>query len=236
MHDFHRATAQHIGRAHHQRIAQFLRRFNGLLGCADRSIGRLLQAQLLQHLLKASAVFRAIYHVRRSADNIDSGLFQSMRQFQRRLSAELHNHTEGIFHRYHFQYIFQRQRFKIQTVGSIIVGGHRFRVAVDHDGFIAVFTHCQRGMHAAIVKLDALSDTIRPAAQHHDFFVAGGCGFALLLVSGIHIGGIGGELGGAGVDTLEHRTNTQSMATRTHIVSIDTQQFRQTRIREAAPL
>ena len=85
-------------------------------------------------------------------------------------------------------------------------------------------------MHAAIVELDALTDPVRSAAQYHDFFVAGRLRFALFLVSRIHVGSVGGELGGTGIHAFEYRTHTECMAVGAHRGFIGTQQRRQPRI------
>ena len=60
----------------------------------------------MQHLLEARTVFRAIYHVRCGANDRHTIFFQAMRQFERGLAAVLHDHTDGLFHRYYFQHVF----------------------------------------------------------------------------------------------------------------------------------
>ncbi|MNU56136.1 hypothetical protein D3C71_452240 [compost metagenome] len=67
-------------------------------------------------------------------------------------------------------------------------------------------------MHAAVVEFDALADTVRAAAQHHDLLAIGGRGFALFFVRGVHVSGAGGEFGGARVDALVDRTHVQLVA------------------------
>ncbi len=60
-------------------------------------------------------------------------------------------------------------------------------------------------MHAAVVKLYALADAVRPATQHHDFLALGRRGLALLVVGGVHVGRVGGKLARTGIDPLVHR-------------------------------
>ena len=67
-------------------------------------------------------------------------------------------------------------------------------------------------MNAAIVKLDALTDAVRAAAENHHFFTVGRTGFAFFFVSGVEIGGFGGKLGGAGVDAFVNRMQVQCVA------------------------
>ena len=58
-------------------------------------------------------------------------------------------------------------------------------------------------MDTAVVKLDALADTVGSATEHHDFFLIGRLRFALVTVGGIHVGGVGRKLRRAGVHPLE---------------------------------
>src|SRR3990167_1426878 len=234
--DFHRPTAQHIGRAHHQRITDDLGRRQGLVFAARRGIGRLAQAQTLNHLLEALAVFGAVDRLGAGADNRYTGLFQRATDFQRGLPAVLHDHPLGLLDADDFQHVFQGYRLEIQAVGGVVVGGDGFRVAVDHDGLVPVFTQRQGGVHAAVVELDALADAVRPAAEDHDLVAARRRRLALFLVGRIHIGGVADELGGAGVDALVHRQHFQLVAVATQALLGDAEQLGQTDVGETLAL
>ena len=80
----------------------------------------------------------------------------------------LHDHAFWLFDAADFEYVFERHRFEIQTIGRVVVGRNRLGVAIDHDRFVAVFAQGHGGMHATVVKLDALPDAIGTAAQNHD--------------------------------------------------------------------
>ena len=73
-------------------------------------------------------------------------------------------------------------------------------------------------MAAAIVELDPLPDPVRTAAEDDDLFALRRVGFASdladewSLVGRIHVSRGRGELGGAGVDALEHRLNAEASA------------------------
>ena len=174
MHDFHRAPAQHIRGAHHQRITDLFRRQQRLGRAAHRAVGRLTQLEAMQQLLESLAVFGHVDGIRRGADDGHAIGFEVTRELKRRLPAKLHNHAQGLFDMHDFQHVFQRQRLKIQTVGGVVIGGHGLRIAIDHNGFKTIFTQRQRRMHAAVIKLNALPNAVGPAAQHHDLFAIGG--------------------------------------------------------------
>ena len=114
--------------------------------------------------------------------------------------------------------MFQRQRFEIEPVRGVVVGGDGFGVAVDHDGFIARRGQGIAGVAAAIVELDPLADAVGAAAKDDDLFGGTGTRFAFHIahrggfVGGIHVGGLGLELGGAGVDAFEDGVDAQVAA------------------------
>ena len=114
------------------------------------------------------------------------------------------------------QHVFQGQRLKKEAIGGVVIGGHRFRVAVDHDGLVAVFAQRQGRVHTAIVELDALADTVGAAAEHDDLIPLARLRLAFLFIGGIHIGGGGREFRGAGVHPLIHRAHTQLLTLLPH--------------------
>ena len=91
-------------------------------------------------------------------------------------------------------------------------------------------------MHAAVVKFNALPDAVRAAAEHHDFFVAGGTRFAFAVfgfIAGIEVGGAGGKFRRAGVDPLVDGAHFEGVAVRAHGVFIGVQQLGQTAVGKA---
>ena len=57
-------------------------------------------------------------------------------------------------------------RLEVEAVGGVAVGGHRLRVAVDHDGLVAGGAGRHDAVDAAVIELDALADAVRTAAEH----------------------------------------------------------------------
>ena len=74
-------------------------------------------------------------------------------------------------------------------------------------------------MHAAVIELDALSDTVRAGAQDHDALATRrGNGLVLVGVIGLVVVRRGaGELGGAGVDRLERGHDAEPLAASAHL-------------------
>ena len=136
----------------------------------------------------------------------------------------------------HLEHVLERQRLEVQPVGGVVVGRHGLRVAVDHDGLVAVLAQRERGVNAAVVELDALPDAVGTAAEDRDLAPRGRLRLALLLVGRVEVGGGGGELGGAGVDPLEDRSDAERVAVRAQVVLADADEAGEPRVGEAAAL
>src|SRR5690606_29705376 len=206
------APAQHIAGAHHQRIADVGGVRHGFGLGARRAVGRLAQTQLVEQLLEALAVFGHVDGFGAGADDGHTVGFERARQLQRGLAAILDDHAHRVFFVDDFEHVFERERLEVQAIGSVVVGGDGFRVAIDHDGLVPVVAQGQGGVHAAVVELDALPDTVGAAAEHDDFLAVGRLRLALVFVRGIHVRGAGGELGRAGIDALVHGTHIELVA------------------------
>src|SRR5690606_36499500 len=207
--DFHRATAQYIRRAHDQWILHILRQAYRFLDRADDSVRRLAQTGALDHLLKTLTVFRAVDRLRAGADDRHAFGFQSAGKLQRRLAAKLYDDAYGFLSVNNLDYVFQGHRFEIQSVRGGVIGGNGLRVAVDHDGFITIFTRRDGGVYTAIVEFDALTDAVWTTAEHHDFFPRARLRLTLFVIAGIHIGSRRGQLCGAGVNAFIHRAHAK---------------------------
>jgi hypothetical protein len=94
--------------------------------------------------------------------------FQFRGDVERCLTAELDDHALGFFLLVNAEHVFHGERLEVELVRGVVVGGHGFRVAVDHDGFNARVPDGEGRVHAAVVELDALPDAVGAAAQHHD--------------------------------------------------------------------
>ena len=63
----------------------------------------------------------------------DAEFLEREGQGQRGLSAELDNHTIWLFAVDNVENIFQCERFEVQAVAGVVIGRHRFRIAIHHD-------------------------------------------------------------------------------------------------------
>ena len=207
MHDFHGAATEYIARTHHQGITDFLGVIEGFAFGARGAVRRLTQIKLVEQFLETLTILRDIDRLGAGADNRCAVGLERASEFQGGLAAVLDNDAHRFFLVDDFKYVLQGQRLEIQTIRGVVIGRDGLRVAIDHDGFITIFTQGESRVHAAIVKLDALPDTVGTASEHHDFFTIGGCGLALLFVRRVEIRRIGRELGRAGINTLVHGTH-----------------------------
>ena len=135
------------------------------------------------------------------------------------------------------------QRLEVEAVGGVVVGRHRLRVAVDHDGLVAGLAQRETGVAAAIVELDALADAVRAAAEDDDLVLSVGralvgqrAGAERCRIGRVHVGGRRGELGRAGVDPLEHGGDAECLAQCRDLVGAPAGQRSKTRVRETGGL
>ena len=222
--DLHGPAAQDVGRAHHQGISDGGGLGDGVGFAARGGVGRLLELQLMDQLLEPFPVLGPVDGIWAGADDGHPGRLQGACQLQWGLAAVLDDDPFRLLLVHDLQDVLQGQGLEIQPVGGVVVGGDGLRIAIDHDGLVAVLAERKGGMDTAIVELDPLADPVGSAAQDHDLAPVRGLSLALLLVGGIHIGGAGGELRGAGIHALVNRAYPQRMAARSDVLLVGAQQ------------
>src|SRR5262249_13915642 len=85
----HRAAPKHVGGSHHQRQSEVSGDEPRLLDRIGDAVLRLLQPELVKQAFKPIAVFGEIDRIDRRSEDRRAGLLDPMREFQRRLAAEL---------------------------------------------------------------------------------------------------------------------------------------------------
>src|SRR5207248_6583638 len=108
----------------------------------------------------AAAVFGKIDRLWRGADDGHAVALELEREIQRSLPTELHDYALRLFFLDDGEHVFERERFEIEAIGSIVVGGNRFRIAIHHDGFVAVFVQSETRVAAAVIEFNTLPDAI----------------------------------------------------------------------------
>ena len=132
---------------------------------------------------------------------------QRFSEVDRRLAAERHDDSFGFFEGDDVHHVLYGQRLEIELVAGGIVRRNGFGIVVDDDRLVPGGADRPDGMHGRIVELDALPDADRSRTEHHDLLAFAHDRLVFLLVSGIEIGHIGGELARAGIDHLINREN-----------------------------
>ncbi len=167
-------------------------------------------------------------------------VLERLRQTQRRLSAELHDHARDRARQRlrvdDLQHVLERQRLEVQAVGGVVVRGDGLRVAVDHHGLVARLAQREGGVDAGVVELDALADAVGTGAQDDDRGLLAGRDLALLVVGGVEVRRLRRELGGAGVDRLVHRAHAQRVPHLAHDVLAQPADLGDLDVGEAVPL
>ena len=119
-----------------------------------------------------------------------------------------------------FDHILSCQRLEIEPVGGVVIRRNGLGIAVDHDRFDPGVAQAVGRVHAAVIELDSLADSVRPAAENDHLAPVAGIGLALRrretvpLIARVHVRGQRRELGGAGVDALVDRSQLETPSPR----------------------
>ncbi len=205
----HRAPAEHVRRTDDDRKADRGGDGPGLLARGGNAARGLRHAEIPQQAREAVAVLGQVDRIGRRAQNVHAGVLQRQRELQRRLAAELHEARhlpagrplaldDG-------EDILERQRLEVEPIDRVVVGRHRLRIAVDHDGLEPLLPERERRVTAAVVEFETLADPVGAAAENDDLRPVGRVGLALTLVGAVLIGRERLEFRGAGVDPLVDR-------------------------------
>ena len=165
---FHAASAENVGRADHDRVADLVRDRLRLVNADSHSGFRHRNSELVHHVAEEVAVLSEVDDFRRRSENIYAVPLQVCGEIQRSLSAELRDDTDRFLFIVDTEDILERQRLKVELVGGVVVCGDRLRVAVDDDRLKAELPERFRGVDTAVIELDTLADPVRASAEDHD--------------------------------------------------------------------
>ncbi len=180
---------------------------------------RLLETQAIEEIAEPFAVFGVLDRVDAGADDRHVRIGQRTGEIQRRLTAELHDDPVGLNAVEDIEHVLGGQRLEEQEVAGVVVGAHGLGIRIDHDRLDPEFPQRETRMAAAVVELDPLPDTVRPAAENHDaafLRLLGRC-FVFVLVGRVEVRRVGLELGRAGIDRFERRHDPAPLALSAHV-------------------
>ena len=217
--DLHRAAAEDVRRADHDRVADLGGTRDGIVEVRDADALRARDLRLREDFIEALAVLCAVDVVDRRAEDLDAGLLQGCGEVDGRLAAELDDDALWILFIDDVEHIFRRQRLEIESVGDVEVRRDGLRVVVDDDGLDAHLAQSPDGVYRAVVELDALADADWAGAEHDDLAGVGHADFVLLCLEGrvvVRRGGL--ELGCTRIDHLVLRQDVHRLADRADLV------------------
>lgn len=240
VHDLHAAAAEHVRRADEDGVADLV---GDGLGLGERGGGAVLrrgQAGLGEHAAEGAAVLGGVDGLGRGAHDRHAVVLQGLREAQRGLAAELDDDARdrpclclGVDD---LQDVLERERLEVQPVGGVVVRGDGLGVAVDHHGLVARVAQREGGVDAGVVELDALADAVGARAQDDDRGLVALGDLVLLVVRGVEVRRLRGELGGAGVDRLVDRADTEGVPHLADDVLAQAADLGDLRVGEAVPL
>ena len=167
--ELHRASAENEGWPNEHRIANFLRYRDGASVSVTAVPFGVWRKPSLSSIAAKSFRSSAVSMLSGCVPRIGTpAALQSIGEIQRRLAAELHDHAFRLFLIVNVEHVLERERLEIKFVARVVIGRNRFRIRVHHDRFEPELAQGERGVHAAVIKFDALADPVRSATENHD--------------------------------------------------------------------
>ncbi len=127
MDDFHTPAAEYIRRAHHEGIAETSGNGYGIFGRYRHVRGRHGNSQGIHDGAEAVAVLGQVDGFGARSENRDAGRFKFAGDIQGRLAAELTDHSLRFFLLINAQNVFHGERFEIELVRGVVIGGDGLR-------------------------------------------------------------------------------------------------------------
>ena len=146
------------------------------------------------------AIFRGLDAFWLGPEDGNACRLQSIGEIERGLTTELHENALWFFLIVNVEHVLEGERLEIKFVARVVIGRNRFRIRVHHDRFKPELAKRERSVHAAIIKLNSLADTVRPAAQDHDLAFAALTVLVLVAISRVVIRRVSFEFRRAGID------------------------------------
>src|SRR6186713_1647694 len=122
--------------------------------------------------------------------------------------------------------MFPIHRFEIEFVRNIKVGRYSFRIAIDHDGFVACFLNGEHAMYAAIIKFNSLTNPIGTGTQDYNFLFRRRNTFIFQVESAIEVWGLRFKFSSAGVDHFISTTDTMFVSLTCDFLFVDAEEPR----------
>ena len=166
--DCHAASSEDERRTHEDGIADLLRDLERIVNRVRDAAWRLFHADFIHKRAEEVAVLRECDVFGRGAEDVYARRLEFFREVERGLTAELDNRAVAFLALVDLHHVFERERFEVERVRSVVVGRDCLGVGVHHHDFDAHLAQRKRGVAAAPVELDSLSDAVRPPAQDHD--------------------------------------------------------------------
>ncbi len=162
---------------------------------------------------ECAALLGEVDRLRARADDRDAGVLEPPGEPERGLPAELDDNADDLagplLGVHDLEDVLEGERLEVEPVARVVVGRHRLGVAVDHDGLEPCVAQGERGVHARVVELDALTDPVRTRAEDDHLAPAGRGDLVLLVVGRVVVRRRRGELGRARVDRLVDRPDAE---------------------------
>src|SRR5690606_20656066 len=181
-------------------------------------VGRRGNLELLQDVRELAPTLGQIHHMVGRTKNADAVPVEVLGQLERCLPPELHDHPDRILVLDDVEHAFPVHGLEVELIRYVEIRRYGLRIAVDHDGLVAQLAGGHDPVHAGVIELDALADSVRTAAQDDDLLPIRYDALRLRLVGGVEVRRFGRKLARARVDNLEWREDVERFPMLTNLI------------------
>lgn len=234
--DLHGGTRKDIGRTNENRISDLVGEFLRLVHSGQLLPSRLFDTELIQKLRELESVFASIDHQGAGTEDVASITEQRQGKILGLLTSDRNDNTVRLFELVYIQDTLHRQLLEVELVRLIVIGGDGLRVIVDHDARNTLFFQSSGSANGAVIEFYRATDSVGSRAEDDGSNLARFDVIGTIVVGHVKIVGLGGELGGQGIDLLDNREDTKLLTVGTDLELLAIDQIADVGIREAQNL
>ena len=132
------------------------------------------------------------------------------------MTTKGHDDAHWLFSIDDVHHIFVSERFEIEAIAGVVIGGNCFRIAVHHDGFESGIAQSKGSVNAAVIEFDSLADSIWSGTENNDLLAIRRRHLVGVLPCRVVIWGLRIKFGCAGIDRLVSRHDAKFETTGAH--------------------
>ncbi len=212
----HGGAGEDEGRTDQDGVGSLSGELEGLLVGGDADPGWLVDVELVEHVTELGTVLGLLDHVGVGTEDVHAVLVERKSEVVGDLASDGDDDTLGLLQLVDIEDTLHGELLEVEAVALIVVGGDGLRVEVDDDGVLVGGAEGADAGHGAVVEFDGAADGVGAAAEDDDAVVVEVDVVLGAAVGEVEVVGLGGELGGEGINLLDDGGDAEALSVLTH--------------------